>query len=185
MFAVAMIGLLGNFITAFLLHKKSKENINIRSTYIHILTDGLSSVGVVIAGWLILVYQYVIADTILTLIIAGYILWQSYYMLKETINILMESTPQDISVEEITRAMKSVPDVRGIHHVHVWRLDEQNFLLESHVMIDQDDLESMETIKSNLKEILRSDFNIYHSTLEFEFEPCEDHEEIPCNQNQQ
>lgn len=181
MFVVAIIGLLGNFITAILLYKQSHGNINIRSAYIHILSDGLSSVGVIIAGWLVLEYQLYIVDTILTLLIAGYILWQSYYMLKETINILMESTPREIDVNEVMQAMKAVPDVRGIHHVHVWRLDEQNILLESHVVIDEKRLDKMESIKSNLKKMLHSKFDIRHSTLEFEFEPCEDPAEIPCN----
>ncbi len=180
MFIVAIIGLIGNVVTAVLLFSKSKENINIRSAYIHILSDALSSVGVIIAGWLILQYQLYIIDTLLTVIIAGYILWQSYYMLKKTINILMESTPQEIDIEEVARAMRSIGKVLDIHHVHVWRLDEQNILLESHVVIDEEELNNMEKIKSNLKDLLKSEFNIHHSTLEFEFEPCEDHAEIPC-----
>lgn len=181
MFVVAVIGLAGNVITAFLLYGKSKDNLNIRSAYIHILSDALSSIGVIITGWLIIQYELYIIDTILTLVIAGYILWQSYFMLRQTINILMESTPTEIDIENIRQIMETVDDVRGIHHIHVWRLDEQNILLESHVVIDEQKLERMETIKSTLKELLRSNFNIYHSTLEFEFEPCDEHDEIPCN----
>lgn len=181
MFVVAIIGLLGNVITAGLLFSKSDENINIRSAYIHILSDALSSVGVILAGWVILEYELFIVDTILTLIIAAYILYQSYYMLKETINILMESTPQNIDIPEVTEAMRSITDVLDIHHVHVWRLDEQNILLESHVVIDENKLDNMEEIKGSLKELLRSQFDIHHSTLEFEFEPCENHAEIPCH----
>lgn len=181
MFVVAIIGLLGNVITAGLLFSKSDENINIRSAYIHILSDALSSVGVILAGWVILEYELYIVDTILTLIIAAYILYQSYYMLKETINILMESTPQNIDIPEVTEAMRSITDVLDIHHVHVWRLDEQNILLESHVVIDENKLDNMEEIKGSLKELLRSQFDIHHSTLEFEFEPCENHAEIPCH----
>lgn len=184
MFVVAIIGLLGNFITAILLYSKSKDSINIRSAYIHILSDGLSSIGVIIAGWLILEYQLYIVDTILTLVIAGYILWQSFYMLRETIDILMESTPEEIEIEEVTSAMRQIPDVLGVHHVHVWRLDEQNILLESHVVIDENNLPNMETIKTKLKEMLSNRFNIYHSTLEFEFEPCDDHVENPCGENE-
>ncbi|MDZ7689807.1 MAG: cation diffusion facilitator family transporter [Balneolaceae bacterium] len=181
MFVVAAVGLLGNVITAVLLYKSSDENINIRSAYIHIMSDALSSVGVIIAGWLILEYQLYILDTILTLAIAAYILVQSYHMLRETINILMESTPQSIDIEEVTSAMKSVGNVLDIHHMHVWRLDENNILLESHVVIDEDQLGNMEKIKSNLKKVLKSDFDISHSTLEFEFEPCKNHAEIPCH----
>src|SRR6056297_2524537 len=152
MFIVAIIGLLGNVITAVLLYRSSKENINIRSAYVHIMSDALSSVGVIVAGWLILQYELFIVDTILTLIIAGYILWQSYYMLRQTIDILMESTPTEIQLEEVTLAMQEVAGVMDIHHLHVWRLDENNILLESHVVIDESDMLNMEKIKSSLKD---------------------------------
>lgn len=180
MFIVAIIGLLGNVITAVLLHRSSKESINIKSAYVHIMSDALSSVGVIIAGWLILQYQLYIVDTILTLIIAGYILWQSYYMLRDTIDILMESTPAEIDHQEVMLAMQQVTGVLDIHHLHVWRLDEDNILLESHVVIDEGDMNQMESIKSSLKQLLNTSFGIHHSTLEFEFEPCEEQEEKPC-----
>jgi len=181
MFIVAIVGLLGNVITAVLLYKSSEENINIRSAYIHIMSDALSSVGVILAGIAILYYQVYIVDTILTLIIAGYILWQSYYMLRKTINILMASTPAGLEIPTIQSAMSGINGVLDIHHLHVWRLDEQNILLESHVVIDQDDMNQMESIKSSLKDLLSSEFDIYHSTLEFEFEPCAEYAQNPCN----
>lgn len=181
MFIVAIIGLLGNVITAILLARSSEENINLRSAYIHIMSDAFSSVGVIVVGILIIYYQLYIIDTILTFLIAGYILWHSYYMLRQTISILMESTPSNIEIPEIRGAMNRVSGVLDIHHLHVWRLDEHNILLESHVVIDEDDMNKMESIKSALKELLRSSFNIHHSTLEFEFEPCEDYEQSPCN----
>jgi len=181
MFIVAIIGLLGNVITAILLYRDSTENLNLRSAYIHILSDAFSSVGVIIAGILILWYEVYIIDTILTLIIAGYILWHSYYMLRQTINILMESTPADIQIPNVQQAMTEVNGVLDIHHLHVWRLDEKNILLESHVVIDEGNMGQMESIKSALKNLLSTDFDIHHSTLEFEFEPCEEHHESPCN----
>lgn len=181
MFVVALIGLWGNLVTAILLYQNSKENINIRSAYIHIISDALSSVGVILAGWLILQYQWFIVDTILTILIAGYILAQSFYMLRKTIDILMEGTPANIDLDEITRAMQQVVHVLDVHHLHVWRLDEQNTLLESHVVIDEDNISQMEEIKSNLKNLLTSKFDIHHSTLEFEFEPCQEYAENPCH----
>jgi cobalt-zinc-cadmium efflux system protein len=181
MFIVAIIGLLGNVITAILLYRDSTENLNLRSAYIHILSDAFSSVGVIIAGILILWYKLYIIDTILTLIIAGYILWHSYYMLRQTINILMESTPADIQIPNVQQAMAEVNGVLDIHHLHVWRLDEKNILLESHVVIDEDNMGQMESIKSSLKNLLSTNFDIHHSTLEFEFEPCNEHAESPCN----
>lgn len=181
MFIVAIIGLLGNVITAILLYRDSKENLNLRSAYIHILSDAFSSVGVIFGGIIILYYEYYIIDTILTLIIAGYILWHSYYMLRQTINILMESTPANIEIPNVEQAMTSIDGVLDIHHLHVWRLDEKNILLESHVVIEEENMGQMEAIKSSLKDLLSTDFDIHHSTLEFEFEPCEEHHQSPCN----
>lgn len=181
MFIVAVVGLLGNVITAVLLYRSSKENINIRSAYIHILSDAFSSVGVIVAGVLIIYYQLYIIDTILTLVIAGYILWQSYHMLRKTINILMVSTPAGIEIPDVQQAMAGITGVLDVHHLHVWRLDEHNILLESHIVIDEEDMTQMESIKSNLKKLLSANFNINHSTLEFEFEPCDEHAESPCN----
>ncbi|MBO6523285.1 MAG: cation transporter [Balneolaceae bacterium] len=172
MFWVAIVGLFGNFITAALLFKESKENLNMRSAYIHILSDGLSSVGVIIGGWLIYKYEWFIVDTILTIGIGAYILYHSYHMLRETIDILMQAKPTGLDLTELQTAMQTIDGVCGVHHIHVWQLDETQAMLECHVVIKEEDLRRMEEVKSRLKKILHDDFNIYHSTLEFEFEPC-------------
>ena len=172
MLVVAIVGLLGNVITALLLHAKSKDNINIRSAYIHIMTDALSSVGVIIGGLLVLYFQLYLVDAALTVAIGLYILWHTYHLLKSTIDILMESTPDSIDLDEVIRAMTTVKNVQDIHHVHIWRLDEKQICLESHVAIKPEDLPCMEQIKHRIKELLDSRFGITHSTLEFEFESC-------------
>ncbi|HYW35471.1 MAG TPA: cation diffusion facilitator family transporter [Balneolaceae bacterium] len=178
MLITAIIGVIGNFSVVFLLDS-SAGNINIKSAYIHMLADGLASIGVLIAGILIITYQFYILDPIVTLLIAGYILWQSYQMLRETIDILMESTPEEIDVNEIIRRMHTVAGVQDIHHMHVWRLDENNTLLESHVVIHKKDADRIEHIKHDLKHLLHDEFDIYHSTLEFEWTPCEETVVIP------
>lgn len=175
MFWVAMIGLAANLITAALLWKNSKDDLNMKSAFIHILSDALSSVGVIVGGWLIIKYQWYIVDTILTMIIGTYILWHCYHMLREAIDILMEAKPDNINIDELKEAIGSVDKVCGVHHIHVWRLDEHSTMLESHIVIKKEDLDEMETIKAALKKVLHDKFEIYHSTLEFEFEPCGDH----------
>ncbi|MFD2531400.1 cation diffusion facilitator family transporter [Gracilimonas halophila] len=183
MFWVAMIGLAANLITAALLWKNSKDDINMRSAFIHILSDALSSVGVIIGGWLIIQYNWYIIDTILTLFIGSYILWHCYHMLRETIDILMEAKPENINIDELKLEMAGVDKVCDVHHIHVWRLDEHSTLLESHIVIEKEDLDEMETIKSSIKKLLHDKFEIYHSTLEFEFEPCNDHKHEVAHQH--
>ncbi|RNC83828.1 MAG: cation transporter [Balneola sp.] len=175
MFWVAIIGLIGNFVTAALLFKESKENLNLKSAYIHILSDGLSSVGVIIGGWLIYTYNWYIVDTILTVAIGAYILFHSYHMLRETIEILMQAKPGELDLEKLSSEMLQVKGVCDVHHLHVWSLDESQVMLECHVVIEKEDLKHMEEIKSSLKKLLHDSFNISHSTMEFEFEPCTAH----------
>lgn len=175
MFYVAIVGLLGNVITAALLYKDSKDNLNMKSAYIHILSDAFSSVGVIIGGWLIIQYQWYIVDTILTILIGAYILWHSYHMLRETIDILMESKPSGLDLDDLTSSLKTIGEVCDIHHLHVWRLDESQVLLECHVVIEKEDVMNMEEVKSAIKKLLHNKYEITHSTLEFEFEPCSSH----------
>jgi cobalt-zinc-cadmium efflux system protein len=183
MFWVALIGLAANLITAALLWKNSRDDLNMRAAFIHILADAISSVGVVIGGWLIIKYNWYVVDAVLTLIIGSYILWHSYHMLREAIEILMEAKPDDIDISELTGSMQKVDKVCEVHHVHVWRLDEKSTLLESHIVILKEDMHMMEEIKSAIKQVLHDEFNISHSTLEFEFEPCNAHKHEVAHQH--
>lgn len=183
MFWVAIIGLAANLITAALLWKNSKDDLNMRAAFIHILSDAISSVGVIVGGWLIITYNWYIVDAILTLMIGSYILWHSYHMLREAIEILMEAKPDTIDISELTDSMQNVHKVCDVHHVHVWRLDEASTLLESHIVIEKDDLHLMEEIKSDIKQMLHDKFDITHSTLEFEFEPCNAHKHEVIHQH--
>ncbi len=183
MLFIAIVGLIGNFVTAGLLLKSSRDSLNIRSAFMHIVADGLSSVGVVIGGFLVLFYHLYIVDAILTLIIAAYILVYSCRTLRETIDILMESTPGEIDIDKLTDAVSQLPEVLDIHHIHIWRLDENHICMEGHILIPPDELPNLETVKLRIKELLKKRFGIFHSTLEFELDPCLDSEGKPCNES--
>ena len=183
MLIVAIVGLIGNFATVGLLFKSSKGSLNIKSSFIHMLSDGLSSIGVVIGGFLIIEYHLYIIDTILTILIALYILGHSYHMLRETINILMESTPGDIDIDELIQEVSKIPEVLDIHHIHIWRLDENQINMEGHILIPPDRLKDLEVIKNRIKNLLFEKFGISHSTLEFELNPCSDPTEQACHES--
>ena len=180
MLVVASIGLLANVVTALLLWRDARHSLNMRSAFLHILSDAVSSVGVVLGGILIIRFGIYIVDPILTLAIALYILFQSYQMLRETIDILMEGTPPGIDLDRILEEVETLDRVLDIHHLHVWQLDEHNTALEAHVVIDKRDLEQMEEIKRAIKALLAERFAIAHSTLEFEFLPCKDTHDPLC-----
>lgn len=172
MFVIAVIGLAGNLISAVLLYKSSKNNINIKSAFIHILSDALSSIAVILTGMLIIFKEWYILDPILTFLIGSYVMIQSWHMLMKVIHILMQGAPNNVNLDILKNKIETVEGVKNIHHIHIWSLTEELIHFEAHISIDTCDLNKMEAIKRSIKAILREDFNIFHSTIEFETESC-------------
>ena len=172
MLTVASIGLLANILTAILLFRDSRHSLNIRSAYLHIVTDALSSVGVILGGLLIWKYAWYIVDPILCALISGYILYHSARMLTETVNILMDSSPDDIEIENVKSDVMSIEGVLDMHHIHLWRRTESMTAMEAHILVDPVSIETIEQIKAEIKSVLREKYGLSHSTLEFEFSPC-------------
>jgi len=168
---VASVALVIDVATAMLTYTMSKHSMNIRAAFLHNVSDALASVGVIVAGTVILLYEWYWMDTALTLLIAGYVLYQAATLLPKTIHILMEGAPENIVINEVIHAMESVEGVSNVHHVHLWQLDEHKNALEAHVVIN--DFCDTQTVKVALKIELEQRFNITHSTLEFEIEHCE------------
>lgn len=180
MLVVAIIGLVANVGTALLLFRDARKSLNVRSAFLHIITDAVSSVGVVLGGVLIFYYDIYLVDPILTLLISLYILYHSYRMLRETVDILMESVPKNIDLDQIVAEVETLDRVREMHHLHVWQFDEHTVALEAHIVIDEADLEHLEAIKRAVKHTLGDVFHIDHTTLEFEFAPCDDYNDPGC-----
>jgi len=180
MLTVAAVGLAANVLTALLLHPDSKESLNIRSAYLHIITDAVSSVGVVLGGLLILYADVYLVDPLLTLGISLYILYHSYEMLRETVDILMEGVPKNIDLDRVVAEVEALDRVLEMHHLHVWQLDEHHTALEAHIVLGKDDMEHMETVKRTIKHTLLEAFHIHHTTLEFEFVPCDEQGDPNC-----
>lgn len=167
---VASVALVIDFITAILTYAMSKHSVNIKAAFLHNVSDALASVSVIIAGTLILLYDWYWVDTLLTLVIAAYVLWQGFTMLPKTIHLLMEGTPHGLSIEEVIAVMEADEDVENVHHVHIWQLDEHRNALEAHVVCQLERLADVEAIKVRLKALLSRKFDVGHSTLEFEHE---------------
>jgi len=168
---VAAIALVIDIATAVLTYSMSKNSMNIRAAFLHNVSDALASVGVIIAGSLIILYDWYWSDTLLTLIIAGYVLYQASTLLPKTIHILMQGTPENISNEEVIKAMQNVTGVDNVHHVHIWQLDEHRNALEAHVVIA--DLSQIAIVKAAIKNEPSQQLAITHPTPESE-EPHRD-----------
>ena len=170
---VAGIALVVDLFTAALTYSQSKHSMNMRAAFLHNLTDAMASIGVIIAGTLVLIYGWLWTDAAMTLLIAGYVLYHGFHEIPKTIHLLMEGTPENINIQDVISGMETQIGVQNVHHVHVWQLDEQRNALEAHVVIE--DQAHMDEIKRNLKHLLKERFSIDHSTLEFEHEKCSEH----------
>lgn len=174
---VAGIALIVDMITAMITFRMSKNNMNMKAAFLHNLSDAFASIAVVIAGTLIILYQWYWVDTLLTFLIAGFVLWQGVVMLPKTIHLLMEGTPENLELEDIRSTIEGLEGVEEIHHVHVWSLDEKRVALEAHIVVITDELKEVELIKGNVKLALKEEFDISHSTLEFEH-----HQDTNCEE---
>jgi cobalt-zinc-cadmium efflux system protein len=171
MLVVACIGLLANLAVIFLLH--GSHNLNVRSAFLHVIGDTISSVAVIVAAvWITLTGQ-VLIDAVLSVFIAILIVISAVRILHETIMILLQFTPLSVNFDEVVTEMTGVSGVEGVHHVHIWSLCSDINVLDAHVYSCERDAEKIERMKQEIKERLKK-YRILHSTLEFECEECKD-----------
>jgi cobalt-zinc-cadmium efflux system protein len=183
MVTVALVGLIANTISVFLLKSGSKDNMNIKSAYIHLFSDSLSSVAVIIGGIFIYYFNLTIVDPILTFIIGAYVLKEGFEILKKSASILMEKTPVQINILKIKEVIEKIPEVDNLHHVHIWQINDKEFLFEGHIDVKQDiNLSKAEKIRSDINSILSNKFGINHTTLQIEYNCCKDKEVIKNRQ---
>jgi cobalt-zinc-cadmium efflux system protein len=173
---IAGVALAVDVVTAALTFKLSKGNLNIRAAFIHNVSDALASVAVIIAGTLILLYEWYWTDLAATVMISGYVIYQGVTMMRASVSILMEGVPHDIQLGEVRDALAELPGLQNVHHLHVWQLDEHHRALEAHLVVPEGFQKSAQ-LKRSARELLMQRFRIGHSTLEVEFasEDCNGH----------
>lgn len=179
MLLVASIGLIANTLSVLLLRRCSKESLNIKSAYLHLATDALSSFAIIIGGIFIHYFKFYWIDPVLTIIIGLYILRETYSIMKRTLNILMEATPEDINITEIKTDIEKIPEVENLHHVHIWQLNDKSLNFEGHIDLCEDlSLSQADMIRDRIETILLNKFGINHVTLQAEYDTCYDKEMI-------
>ena len=172
MMYVAAAGVLMNGTVATLLWRFSRD-VNIRSVFLHMLGDTLSTAAVIAGGAAILFSGLTRIDPILSILIAAMILWSSIAIIRETLNILLEGTPRNLKLGEVRNAMAAVEGVLDVHDLHVWSLGSQSHALASHITIAEMPMSECSSILEGINCALRERFHITHTTIQFETTGCE------------
>ena len=165
---IAGIALIVDAVTAALTYAMSKFSVNIRAAFLHNVADALGSVAVIVAGTLILLYDWRLIDPLVTVLIAGYILWQSFREIGPVIRILMLGSPPEIETDAVLDTVREIDGVTGIHHAHFWQMDEHRAALDAHVVIAEGRWNDADAVKDRIKAALSDHFDIEHTTLELE-----------------
>lgn len=163
---IAAGGLVVNAVSAFVLHAASRENLNIRGAFLHVIGDALGSVGAIVAGALIWQWGWVLADPLISVAMCLLIIYSSWQLIRESVNILLEGTPSHIDIRAVVDAMHAVAGVSDVHDLHVWTISSGKHALSAHVTIDSN--VAHRTALEALQAKLRSEFNIGHVTIQIE-----------------
>lgn len=169
MLVVAIIGLIANLISAVLLHSGSTSSLNIKATYLHVLSDALSSIGVIIGGIVITFTEITWIDPLITIIVAIYICYKTWPIIHKTLSILMQSSP-DIDYPAIKHDIVAIDGVVSVHHVHAWMIDEQRIIFSAHINLPDIQLSEVEPIYLKIEKLLHTKYNIGHVTIQAEVE---------------
>jgi cobalt-zinc-cadmium efflux system protein len=170
MMVVAAFGLAANLVGAWLLRHGAVASLNVRAAYLEVLTDALASVGVIVAGAVVALTGFILADPIASAAIGVVIVPRTWNLLRQAVNVLLEGTPGHLDLGEIEQAMTEVPGVRRVHDLHVWTLTSGREAMSAHVVVD--DLAGSERLLEHLHAVLHARFGIDHTTVQLETEPA-------------
>jgi cobalt-zinc-cadmium efflux system protein len=172
MIGVAAAGVVMNGVIALLLYRAGRD-VNIRSALLHEIGDTLSTGAVIAGGWAIMATGRYWIDPVLSVAIGVLILWSGWGIVRETLNILLEGTPRGIKLEQVEAAMRQIDGVNDVHDLHVWNIGSETRALSCHISIADIPPSVSERILRDVKECLRHEFHISHTTIQFENVDCE------------
>lgn len=172
MLVTAAIALAVNAGTAWSLHHESRGDVNIRGAFIHMIGDAVSSAGIIVAALLIRATGATMWDAVISMLIGAAILWSSYGVLRESVNLLLEGTPSGIDPKIVQDAIGAIDGVQGVHHLHIWALGPSSPALSCHLMVGDVPVKSTAGLVDEINTMLQHDFRIAHTTIQFEFATC-------------
>ena len=169
MLAIAAAGLLVNLIGAWLLHRDAEHSLNVRAAYLEVLSDAVSSLGVLVAAGIVVTTGWTMADALVSFAIAVFIVPRTWRLLRQAVNVLLEGVPAHLDLAAIETAIVEVTGVRRVHDLHVWTLTSGREAMSAHVVVE--DVRESERLLDALHTVLHSRFGIDHTTIQLETEP--------------
>lgn len=176
MLIVGGVAFVEDALSVWVLFGGERKKQNIKAVLIHLIGDTLATLGVIVGALLILFYGIYWVDPALTIAIAVYIFIHAFVEIRKAIRLLMDTAPKGFDFDRMVREIESIKSVQNLHHVHLWRIDEERVAMEAHVTISEQDLHEIETIKQRVKNKLGQEFGIEHATLEIEVAGRMDHD---------
>lgn len=170
---VALLAFCVNAGTAWLVMSGSRRDLNLRSIFVHLVSDAVSTLGALVAGVGIVLTGLRILDPLASFLIGGLIVWNAIQIMRESIHILLQGTPRDVDLPAMTADLLSVAGVRGVHDLHVWSLTQEVRVLSAHVLTDDMPVSAGACIQNDLRAVLRDKYGIGHATLQLECQACD------------
>lgn len=171
---VGSVGLIVNLLTAWMLHNAHRGNLNVRGVFLHVLSDALGSVGAIVAGGLILWTGWLWVDPMTSIFIGGLILFSSFGLVRESVDILMQATPRHLDLAQIQHTMESIPGIARVHDLHVWTLTSGLFTLTAHVVVNGSS--DHHALLDAIEQTIQERYGIDHTTLQLEPSDRQDNE---------
>jgi cobalt-zinc-cadmium efflux system protein len=180
---IALVSFVANLGIALLLQRGADQDLNIRSAFLHMLADAWVSLGVVVSGAAILATGWSVLDPLISLMIVGVIVKGAWPLLKESLEVLLESTPPGIKTEHVVQAIEKIHGVKNVHDLHIWAVEPRLVMLTCHVMVDGDDSQLTDELLGTIRTAVAAEFGIKHLTVQMETQCCHP-DAVHCDLNQ-
>ncbi len=174
--AVALVGLATNLCVLYFLrdpvHNTHNHDLNLKGAFYHVIGDSLASVAVILGGVVMWFTQWYALDSIIAALVALVLIWGAQSIIRDAFHILLEGVPKGISIQEVEKELTSIPAIKDIHELHVWSICSNIYALSTHALVNDQKVNQVETILKDIESLLKDKFNITHSTIQFESNPC-------------
>ena len=179
---IALISFVANLSIALLLQHGAKDDLNIRSAFWHMLSDAWVSLGVVVSGGAIMLTGWSVLDPLVSLFVVVAIIRGAWPLFKESLEVLLESTPPGVSPAQVAATIESIPGVKNVHDLHIWAVEPRLIMMTTHVQVDGDDEALTSELLHTIRERIATDFGINHLTIQLETVCCHP-EAVHCDLN--